>query len=73
MSKADIAVKDLFVDCGYPMRANAIAASDTCRKAADTVVVVPDEGLFYRCAEHRGLIIGGKKGEVRYYVRLARS
>ena len=49
-------ITDMYVQCMYPMRPDAIAASDCCRAPADTAVVRPDGMSTWRCPGHRGLI-----------------
>lgn len=70
-----IAVKDLYTQCSYPTRENAIAMSDCCRMPATTAVNTSGsdqpEG-YWRCEAHKGLIKGNVKGYtvenvVRFY------
>lgn len=70
--KADIPVGDLLFQCSYPMRPVVLAASDTCRKAATTAVVI-DEGYWYRCDQHRGLTKGQETGDVHETIPLPRA
>jgi hypothetical protein len=52
----EVRVTDLYVECMYPMRPDALAASDCCRMPADTAVERPDGVRSWRCKKHRGLI-----------------
>lgn len=47
-------VKDLYKECGYPLRENAVAQSDCCRRPAMSVVTGPNGCFYYRCAKHEG-------------------
>lgn len=55
-------VADLFVRCSYPMRPDAIAASDTCQHPADTAVRDDQGNLWYRCPTHEGELSNGVFG-----------
>jgi hypothetical protein len=60
-----VAVSDLYAECSYPMRPDAIAASDTCRRSATSAVIDPENGTaYYRCARHKGLLVRQCPGEV---------
>jgi hypothetical protein len=56
-------VTELYVRCSYPMRPDAIAASDTCQHPADTAVRDADGNLWYRCPTHEGELSNGVFGE----------
>lgn len=60
----EVRVVDLYVECMYPMRPDALAASDCCRRPADTAVERPDGMRTWRCPKHRGLIKGTETGPV---------
>jgi hypothetical protein len=47
------AVSSLYVGCAFPMRDDAIAASDTCQKTANSAVMI-DGNYYYRCPKHAG-------------------
>lgn len=65
-----VAVTDLYVQCSFPMRDNAVAMSDCCRQPATTAVTSPEvEGLFWRCNEHSGMWRRGIAGVVYHSVR----
>lgn len=68
----NVEVKNLNVECSYPMRSPAIAMSDCCRTHA-TSVVKTDNGLMYRCEEHIGLIRGLQRGRIYYVISRARE
>lgn len=64
-----VAVMDLYVNCSYPIRDHAVAASDTCQKPAVSAVVDPESSsMYYRCPEHRKQVRDGVYGRVRYLV-----
>lgn len=56
-------VTELYVRCSYPLRPDAIAASDTCQHPADTAVRDADGNLWYRCPTHEGELRSGVFGE----------
>lgn len=60
----EVRVTDLYVNCMYPMVPHAMAASDCCRRSADTAVERPDGVRTWRCPEHRGLIEGTTVGPI---------
>lgn len=60
----EVRVKDLYVQCMFPMRPDAIAASDCCQAMADTAVERRDGMQSWRCQEHRGLIKHDLSGPV---------
>lgn len=60
-------VSDLYVQCSYPMRPNAIAASDCCRGPA-TSAVDSGDAWYWRCDEHLGFVSEGVEGNVRFAV-----
>lgn len=60
----EVRVTDLYLECMYPMRPDALAASDCCRQRASTAVERPDRMITWRCSEHRGLIKGDLTGPV---------
>jgi hypothetical protein len=55
-------VTELYVRCSYPMRPDAIAASDTCQHPANTAVRDADGNLWYRCLTHEGELSSGAFG-----------
>jgi hypothetical protein len=60
-----VLVTDLFVNCSYPMRPDAIAASDTCQKSATCAVIDPvSKVAYFRCSGHKGLLRDGAQGEI---------
>jgi hypothetical protein len=60
-----VLVKDLAVQCSYPMREPALAMSDCCRKAAYSAVEDPYGVMYYyRCHEHEGLFRGDEAATV---------
>ena len=59
-----VPVIDLYVLCSYPMRPDAIAASDTCQQLADTAVKDADGNSWWRCPAHRGAVRPDVTGEV---------
>lgn len=63
-----VPVHELHVLCSYPTRPDVIAASDTCRRPAESAVASGDNRL-YRCGVHRGLVRGTITGEVSEHVR----
>ena len=56
-------VTDLYVLCSYPMRPDAIAASDRCGEPADTAVRDAEGNLWWRCPIHEGELRAGVFGE----------
>jgi hypothetical protein len=72
MTVARRAVRDLHLRCSYPMRPDAIAASDTCQQAAESAVsritTLPDGMFWYRCAKHEGLLADGSPGRIHDYI-----
>jgi len=60
----EVKVTELYVQCAYPMRPDALAMSDCCWKSATSAVVRPDGMKTWRCEEHRGLIRGQERGPV---------
>src|SRR6185437_9460141 len=52
-------VTELYVRCSYPMRSDAIAASDTCQHPANTAVRDFKGWLFWRCPTHEGELTNG--------------
>jgi hypothetical protein len=56
-------VTDLYVGCSYPMRPDAIAASDNCRHPANTAVRDAAGNLWWRCPTHEGELRNGVYGE----------
>lgn len=58
-------VTELLVNCSFPMRPDAIAASDTCRRPANSAVVDPDNASrrYWRCEGHRGQMRPGQAGK----------
>lgn len=64
-----VAVIDLNVLCSYPMREDAIAASDCCGMPA--VLAVEDRenhNLYDRCRAHQGQVKFGVYGRTYYTV-----
>lgn len=58
-----VRVIDLYVRCSYPMRPDAIAASDTCQHPANTAVRDAEGNLWWRCRTHEGELRNGFFGE----------
>lgn len=58
-----VRVTDLYVRCSYPLRPDAIAASDTCQHPANTAVRDGKGWLFWRCPTHEGELRNGVFGE----------
>lgn len=56
-------VAELYVRCSYPMRPDALAASDTCQQSADTAVRDAGGNLWWRCPAHEGKLRDGIYGE----------
>jgi hypothetical protein len=56
-------VTELYVRCSYPLRPDAIAASDTCQHPANTAVRDVKGNLWYRCPSHEGELTNGVFGE----------
>ena len=56
-------VTELYVRCSYPLRPDAIAASDTCQHPADTAVRDAEGNFWYRCPTHEGELASGVFGE----------
>ena len=70
-ASADVAerrVSELFKECSFPMKADAIAASDNCRGHATSVVGTPSGYWMYRCDKHVGLRSPGVTGTSRLTV-----
>jgi hypothetical protein len=57
-----VPVTELYVRCSYPMRPDAIAASDTCQHPASTAVRDDKGWLWYRCPAHEGELRNGVPG-----------
>ncbi len=55
-------VTELYVRCSYPLRPDAIAASDTCQHLANTAVKDADGNYWYRCPSHEGELTSGVYG-----------
>jgi hypothetical protein len=58
-------IADLFVRCSYPVRPDALAASDTCQDMAPYGVKDPavvDSPTWYRCAAHMDYLPDGQIG-----------
>jgi hypothetical protein len=52
-----VPIAALYVNCSFPMRADAIAASDTCQRFAKSGVVDPETGnTYWRCDQHEGMV-----------------
>lgn len=67
-----IAVKDMYVQCAYPLREPALAMSDCCGKPAASAVEDPYGILYYyRCPEHEGLFRGDEKATILRHVPAA--
>jgi len=67
-------VTELYVRCSYPLRPDAIAASDTCQHPANTAVRDAAGALWWRCPTHEGELMNGEFGEeVVTYVETPRS
>lgn len=62
-------VTDLYVQCAFPMRPDAIAASDTCQRPATSAVEI-GTAWYWRCDQHMGLIRPGVKGVSRIDVEV---
>lgn len=60
----EVRVADMFAECSFQMRKDAIAMSDCCRNIASSAVEMPNGARHYRCTKHRGLIKDGVPGEV---------
>jgi hypothetical protein len=56
-------VTELYVRCSYPLRPDAIAASDTCQHPANTAVRDAEDRLWWRCPTHEGELRNGVFGE----------
>ena len=64
-SSVMVPIAEMYVGCSYPMRGDAIAASDTCRSHASSAVVDPASGAaYYRCSIHEGLLKDRIRGKV---------
>lgn len=59
----EVSITELYVRCSYPMRPDAIAASDTCQHPANTAVRDADGNLWWRCPTHEGELSSGVFGE----------
>ena len=60
-----IPISALYVQCSYPMRPDAIAASDNCNRPATSAVIQPGTGFrLWRCDRHSGQLDEGMPGEV---------
>lgn len=62
-----VAVKDLYVQCSYPLREPAVAMSDCCRQSA-TSAVEHGVNFYYRCNEHYGLFRDNQRCRVVFSV-----
>lgn len=63
-------ITSLFVSCSFPMRPDAIAASDTCQHPADSGVKDDKGNLWWRCPDHRSMVKPGVQGEAHFAVTL---
>lgn len=64
-----VAVKDLYVQCSYPLREPAVAMSDCCRQSATSAVEDPyGVNFYYRCNKHEGLFRDNQRGRVVFSV-----
>lgn len=63
-------ITDMYVQCSYPMRPDAIAMSGCCRHRARTAVERPDDARMWRCREHEGMVSPGVTGAVKDAVRV---
>lgn len=69
-------VVDLYKQCSFPLRSDAIAASDTCRAPAQTAVIDYSGGepvYWWRCTTHEGMITADKTGGVAHGVEVRRD
>jgi len=64
MSHNEVLVADLYVQCSYPMRPDAITASDNCRGPASTAVQDAGGNSWWRCPVHEGRLADGTPGKV---------
>jgi hypothetical protein len=56
-------IAELLVQCSFPMRPDAIAMSDRCRRMANTAVQDAEGALWWRCPAHKGELRPGVPGE----------
>lgn len=56
-------VTDMYVNCSLPMRPDAIAASDTCQKPANSATLDTNNAWMYRCETHKSIRSDGTWGE----------
>ena len=62
-----VLISQLCKRCSFPMRPDAIAASDTCRETAASAVVMDNGNLMWRCPKHEGMQKPGVWGPIRFY------
>ncbi len=60
----EVRVADLYGQCSFPMRADAIAMSDCCHRSATSAVEYPSGDKYWRCTKHRGMINETETGPV---------
>lgn len=73
MSETELTpITELYVRCSYPLRPDAIAASDTCQHPANTAVRDAEGVLWWRCPTHEGELASGVFGE-EVVTRVARK
>lgn len=58
----EVPVAELHKHCSFPLRPDAIAASDRCGAIATSVVRDQYDSQWYRCGEHRGQVDGLQHG-----------
>ncbi len=63
-----VSVSDLYVNCSYPIRPNAVALSDCCQGSAMSAVESEGGDWLWRCRLHLGLVREGVEGRVRFAV-----
>ncbi len=59
----EVRVTDMYKECMFPMKPNAIAVSDCCRRHATSVVKYPNGSSYWRCTAHYGQIDKNTTGE----------
>lgn len=62
----EVAVRDGYKQCAFPMRPNAKAMSDCCQQHALTVVEHPDGSFTWRCYEHEGMVDSSTTGPAKW-------
>ncbi len=60
------AISKLYVNCSFPLKPKAMAASETCQRPATSGVLNPSGSLYYRCPQHEGQLDETTTGAVRF-------